>query len=215
MSGSNIIDFYEAEKDLLAVGAESAKVYLDGQLCDEIIVENITLAADNDFNQAILSHYPKDSDRLPEEIDSIVRCGQKIIIKAGYDGGIGSVQPQQIPIFAGFVEQINTNIASKRQKITITAKDFSAKLKRKTVYGRSVHSDSGEAIFIAGADTVFNPAGAANKAKQVIHQNGRSFAAFAADEKTAEFFACADAIYYLLCTSHPKTLRSKMTIQPS
>ncbi len=203
MKDSNVIDFYEADKDLLAVGAEAAKVYLDGQLCDELIVENITLAADNNFSQAILSHYPKDNDLLPEEIDSIVRCGQKIIIKAGYDGGIGSVQPQQIPLFAGFVEQIDTDISSKRQKITIAAKDFSAKLKRKTVYGRGVYSDSGEAIFIAGADTVFNPAGAANKAKQAINQNGRSFRAFAADENEAEFFSCGDAIYYLLCNYIP------------
>jgi hypothetical protein len=203
MSKANIIDFYQPGNDSLAIRASSAKVYLDGQLRDYLVAENITLAADNDFNQAILSYYPKDSNLLPEEIDSLVRCGQRVVIKMVYDGGIGKSIPNEIPVFAGLVEQIDTEISSKQQRITVVAKDFSARLKRKTVYGRGVYSDSGQAIFIAGADAIFNPAGAANRAKQAITQNGRSFKAFAADENDAEFFTCADAIYYLLCNYIP------------
>jgi len=198
MSKSNTIDFYESQNDSLAVGAVSAKVYLDGQLCDYLVAEKVTLAADADFNQAVLSYYPKDKSILPEEIDSLVRCGQRIIIKTGYDGGIGEAQPEEMPIFAGFVEQIDTEISEKQQKTTIIAKDSSAKLKRKTVYGATV-SNQGQGIFIGGADTAFNPAGKANRAKQAITQNGRSFNAFAADEKTAEYFSFAEATYYLLC----------------
>jgi hypothetical protein len=200
---SNRIDFFQPQCDLLSIGAASAGVYLDGKWCDCLVVENITLAADDDFNQAILSYYPKDSSLLPEEINSLVRCGQQIILKAVYDAGIGSAQPQEIPIFAGFIEEIDTDISSKQQKITVIAKDFSARLRRKTVYGRNVYSDSADAIFIAGADTIFNPSGKANASKQQIRQNGRSFKAFAADEKTADFFTCADAIYYLLCNYIP------------
>lgn len=196
---SNRIDFFQPQCDLLSIGASSAGIYMDGKWCDCLVVENITLAADNDFNQAILSYWPKDDSLLPEEIDSVVRCGQQIILKAVYDAGIGSTQPQEIPIFAGFVEEIDTDISSKQQKITVIAKDFSARLKRKTVYGRGVYSDDGQAVFVAGADTVFNPSGAANRAKEAINQNGRSFKGFAADEKTVDFFTCADAIYYLLC----------------
>ena len=168
-----------------------------------LVIESITLAADDDFNQAVLSYYPKDDSLLPEEIDSVARCGQQIILKTVYDAGIGLAQPQEIPIFAGFVEEIDTDISSTQQKITVIAKDFSARLKRQTVYGRNVYSDSADAIFIAGVDTVFNPSGAANASKQQIRQNGRIFKAFAADEKTVDSFTCADAIYYLLCSYVP------------
>ncbi len=200
---SNRIDFFQPQCDSLSIGASSACVYLDGKWCDCLVVENITLAADNDFNQAILSYYPKDDSLLPEETDSVVRYGQQIILKTVYDAGIGSTQPQEIPIFAGFIEEIDTDISSNQQKVMVIARDFSARLKRKTVYGRNIYSDSGQAVFIAGADTFFNPAGTANRAKKAINQNGRSYNAFAADENDADFFTCAEAIYYLLCSYIP------------
>ena len=198
MNNSNRIDCYQYPNNLLAVRATSAKVYLDGQLRDYLVAQKITLAADNDFNQAVLNFYSKEDD-----ISSFVRCGQRVEIKIAYDSGIGKAIPDEITVFAGFVEQIDTDISSKQQKITVIAKDSSAKLKRKTVYGATV-SNQGQGIFISGADTAFNPAGAANRAKQAINQNGRSFMAFAADENDAEVFSCADAIYYLLCSYIPQ-----------
>ncbi|MFA5291646.1 MAG: hypothetical protein WC496_01280 [Phycisphaerae bacterium] len=124
MSKSNIIDFYEPQNDSLAVGAVSAKVYLDGQLCDYLVAEKVTLAAD-EFGQAVLSYYPKDKSVLPEETDCLVRCGQRIIIKTGYDGGIGEYRPQEWQIFAGLVERIDTEISGNQQKTTVIAKDSS------------------------------------------------------------------------------------------
>ena len=202
MNNSNRIDLFQPQNNSLAIRAASAKVYLDGQLRDYLVAEKITLAADADFNQAVLSYYPKNVSLLPEEINSLVRCGQRIVLKSVYDAGIGLTQLAEVPIFAGTVEQIDTDISSKQQKITVIAKDFSARLKRKTVYGATIASQ-GQGIFISGADTVFNPSGKANASKQQISQSGRSFKAFAADESDAASFSCADAIYYLLCSYIP------------
>lgn len=171
---SNYIEFFQAQCNKLAVGASTAIVYLDGQLCDFLNVEKITLAADPGFNQAVFNLM------TGEEI----RCGQRIIVKTVYDSGIGISRPDELVIFAGFIEEIEIGISS-----TITAIDSSAKLKRKTVYGRNVCSD-GQSIFIASADTVFNPSGKPNLSRQEI--------LFAADENDSKLFTCADAIYYLL-----------------
>lgn len=198
MNNSNRIDCYQYPNNLLAIRAAAAKVYLDGQLRNYLVAEKVTLAADNDFNQAVLNFYSKEDD-----ISSFAVCGQRVEIKIAYDSGIGETIPDEIPVFAGFIEQIDTDISSKQQKLTIIAKDSSARLRRKTVYGATVFNQ-GQGIFISGADTAFNPAGAANRAKQAINKNGRSFMAFAADENDAEVFSCADAIYYLLCSYIPQ-----------
>lgn len=200
---SNRIDFFQPQCNELSVGAAAANVYLDGQWCDFLVPEKITLAADPDFNQAVLTYYPKDSSLLPEEINSLVRCGQRVVLKSIYDAGIGVTSPQEVPIFAGFVEQIDMDISSNQQKVTIIAKDFSARLGRKMVYGRNIYSDSGQPVFIASAETVFNPEGKPNASGQNIIQNGRSFKAFSADENGSDCFDCAEAIYYLLCSYVP------------
>ena len=200
---SNRIDFFRPQCSELFAGPTTASVYLNGRWCDFLVAEKITLAADPDFNQAVLCYHPSNGDGLPEEITSLVRCGQRIVLKLVYDAGIGLTSPEELPIFAGFVEQIDTKVSSDEQRITVIAKDFSAKFKRKTVYGRSIFSGDGQALFIAGADTVFNPSGRPNASKHQIRQNGKSFKVFAADENEAEFFTCADAIYYLLCSYVP------------
>ncbi|MCE5340540.1 MAG: hypothetical protein LLF92_05355 [Planctomycetaceae bacterium] len=175
---SNNIEFYQPQNNNLAVGAVSASIYLDGQFCDCLTVESITLAGVPEFNQAVLSFLPLHDD---------VRCGQKIDIKTVYDAGIGTTCPDELIIFSGFIEQIEI-----AQTTTIIAKDYSAKLKRKTVYGQNIRNDNGQAVFIKSADTVFNPAGQPNMAQGEI--------LFAAEENDAITFTCADAIYYLLHT---------------
>lgn len=186
---SNSVEFYQPQCTKLAVGSSIASVYVDGVFCDWLNVESITFGADPEFNKAQLSCLG----------DNRIECGQRIIIKTVYDGGIGIVRPEEITIFAGFAEQIEIDAAMK-----IIARDYSAKLKRKTVYGRNIDS-GGQGIFIASAETVFNPSGKANLSKQS--------AFFAAEEKDARFFKCADAIYYLLQTYIPAGEIAMPTLQ--
>ncbi len=200
---SNRIDFFQHQCNELSVGSCAVSVYLDGQWCDFLAAEKVTLAADPDFNEAVLCYRPSNGDWLPEEINSHIRCGQRVVLKSVYDAGIGLTVPDQIPIFAGFVDGIKTEDASDERKITVIVKDFSARLRRKTVYGRSVYSGNGQSVFLAGIETVFNPQAKPNASKQYILQNGRSFKGFAADENEAGFFTCAEAIYYLLCNYVP------------
>ncbi len=203
MNMLNRIDFFQPQYNELSAGAITASVYLDGQWCDFLIAERIMLAADPDFSCAVLNYYPKDNSLLSEEVNSLVRCGQKVVLKSVYDAGIETVSPEELPIFAGFIEQIDTDISSNRQTVTIIAKDFSSKLGRKTIYGRNIYLDSGQSVFLAGVETVFNPQGKPNASKQNILRNGRSFKAFCADESESNYFDCADAIYYLLCSYVP------------
>jgi len=184
---SNTIEFFQPQCGKLAVGASAANVYLDGQLCDFLVPETITLAANPDFNQAVLKFYLDSRLRGDgtEEINAIIRCGQRIDIKSVYNSDIGVVCPDEMVIFTGSIEQIEIGTAS-----AIIAKDYSAKLKRKTVYGKYIYSDYGETEFIASADTVFNPSGEPNSSEDKI--------LFTGDENNAIAFKCADAIYYLL-----------------
>jgi hypothetical protein len=181
---SNSIEFFQPQNNNLAVGAVSASVYLDGQFCDSLTVESITMAGEPEFNQAVLNFLPRG---LKPTLHDNVRCGQKIDIKTVYDSGIGVACPDEVVIFSGFIEQIEITDVT-----TIIAKDYSAKLKRRTVYGQNIFNANGQAVFIKSADTVFNPSGQANMAKGKI--------LFAAEENDAIAFTCADAIYYLLHT---------------
>ncbi|HBG27493.1 MAG: hypothetical protein A2Y10_02870 [Planctomycetes bacterium GWF2_41_51] len=176
---SNNVEFFQPQCAKLAVGPAIASVYVDGVFCDFLNVESITIAADPDFNKA----------QLNCSINSDIECGRKIVIKTVYDSGIGITRPEEITVFAGYIEQIEIAETTK-----ITAKDYSSKLKRKTVYGRNIYS-SGQTIFIASAETAFNPSGIANLSKESHF--------FTADENDAKLFKCADAIYYLLQTYIP------------
>ena len=133
---SNSLEFFQPQNSKLAVGSAAASVYLDGQLCDFLFPETITFAANPDFNQAVLSFCPHG---LMPSLHDDVRCGQKIDIKTVYDSGIGFVCPEELVIFSGFIEQIEIT-----ETAAVIAKDYSAKLKRRTVYGQNISSDDGQ-----------------------------------------------------------------------
>jgi hypothetical protein len=183
---SNNIEFFRPQCDKLALGSAVASIYLDGEFCDFLVPQSITFAGEPEFNQAILNIYV---DSLFRGYDKDLWCGQKIVIKTVYDCGIGIACPDELVIFSGFIEQIEIAELSK-----IVAKDYSCKLKRKAVYGQNMRREDGQLIFIESADTVFNPSGKGNLAKDEI--------LFAAGED-AKSFTCADAIYYLLSNYIP------------
>jgi hypothetical protein len=186
---SNSVEFFQPQNGTLAVGAITPSVYLDGQFCDFLTVESITTAGEPEFNQAVLSFLPRGLSAgcltAKPTLHDDVRCGQRIDIKTVYDCGIGVSCPDEVFIFSGFIEQIEIAEAT-----TIIAKDYSCKLKRRTVYGQNIFNADGQTVFIESADTVFNPAGKSNMSKDGV--------LFAADENDAVAFSCADAIYYLL-----------------
>ncbi len=174
---SNAIDLFQPGCDVSAVGTLSASVYVDGQLCDFLVPISITLAGEPVFSEAVLK-------MLPRRPKTTLHCGQRIVLKSVYDSGTGKVLPDETDVFAGLIEQIEIGRESK-----VTAKDYSARLKRITVYGQFVNDGNGNKIFIDSADTIFNPGGKGNSARQ-----GGLFAAGC----DGIMFSCADAIYYLL-----------------
>lgn len=186
---SNRIDFFQPQQNQMAIPASNVSVSLEGKLCSFLTVAEISIEANPDFSHAKLICHPENFQQLS--------MGTAISIHHVFDKGTGIARPQQIPLFQGHIETVNSKFTEKAQTVEVIAKDVSARLKRITVYGRRV-SSSQNALFLDGAETVFNPDGQANASMETVNHNGNSYTVFAANETSAKYFSCADAIYYLL-----------------
>ena len=186
---SNRIDFFQPQQNQMAIPASNVSVLLDGRLCSFLTVAEISLGANPDFSYAKLICHPDNYEQLS--------MAAAISILRIFDNGTGAACPQQFPLFDGYIESINSEFSNDKQNIDVIAKDASARLKRITVYGRRV-PDGSDTLFLDGMETVFNPDGAASASAETVNYNGKTYTVFAGDETSAEYFSCADAIFYLL-----------------
>ena len=194
---SNRIDFFQPQQNQLAIPASNVSVLLDGQLCSFLAVTQISMGANPDFSYAKLICNPDNYEQLS--------MGATVNICQVFDNGTGISQPQEFPLFNGYIETINSEFSNDKQTIEVIAKDASAKLKRITVYGRHVPND-GDILFLCGMETIFNPDGQANASTEAVNHNGGNYTVFAANETSAKYFSCADAIYYLLNEYAPQDI---------
>ena len=186
---SNRIDFFQPQQNELAIPASSVSVSLDGQLCPFLAVAQISLAANPDFACAKLIYHSTEDEQI--------QTGKTISIYQVFDNGTGTNQPQQLPLFEGYIETINLDFSGDTKTVEVIAKDLSARLKRITVYGSRVLSSDGT-VFLPGTETVFNPDGIANASAITANYNGNTYTVFAAAKNSAKPFSCSDAIFYLL-----------------
>ncbi len=194
---SNRIDFFQPQQNQLAIPASNVSVSLDGQLCPFLTVVQISMAANPDFSCAKLIYHCAD--------DEHIQTGKTIRIYQVFDNGTGTNQPQQLPLFEGHIETINSDFSDNTKTVEVIAKDLSARLKRITVYGRRVLSGS-NTVFLPGTETIFNPDRDANASAQTANYNGNTYTVFAADETSAKPFSCEDAIFYLLNEYVPQNI---------
>jgi len=203
---SNRIDFFGSAGSGLSVPAGTVSVFYDGSLCRRLEPVEVVRGGVPEFSWARLALNTaacQDKDSVAvEEIESEISIGKAISIRQvhnEYDGG----RVFGLSIFEGQVEGIETKLGENGESAEIIAADCSAVLSRVTVYGRRMVGSDGSSVFLAGPDTVFNPAGKGNASAEPTQDKGRFYTAFSADSLEGKYWSYAEAIYYLLCEYLP------------
>ena len=116
--------------------------------------------------------------KLAEEIETLCAMGKTGRIRQYFNGIPPGAGAFSFPLFHGQIENIETQVTAVGEKVEIVAKDFSANLRRISVYGRRLAEEDNISVFLAGLDTTFNPNGRANANPQPIKVNGKSYTIF-------------------------------------
>jgi len=204
---SNRVDFFQSEETKLAIPGANVSVLLDGQLCSCLELLEIVHGGWPEFSWARLAYntaaYPQGQLKAPEEVENMVPIGKTICIRQVYNGTAPGAAAFTFPIFAGKIEGLETTLGQDNQKVEIIVKDFSAELKRITVYGRRVGNSDGSSLFLAGAETAFNDDGKTNAAIEPVEHNGKTYTVFCAEPSAGRFWDYTHVINYLLCEYLP------------
>jgi hypothetical protein len=203
---SNRTDFFQSAQARLALPAATVSVLLEGVLCPDLEVVEIVHGTWPEFGWARLAYNPAgraDADTLAaEEVETVpmyIGMGKSIYIRQVYNGIPPGAAAFGVPVFDGQIESIETELGPDGENVEIIARDFSANLRRATVYGQRVAESAGSSVFLAGLDTVFNADGQANASSAPIEVNGKSYTAFCAQPSRGKLWSYAEVIDYLLC----------------
>jgi hypothetical protein len=140
---------------------------------------------------------------LTEEVEAELAIGKSVCIRQVYNGCAPGTGTFSFPIFDGQIEGIERRLGLNGESVEFVAKDFSANLKRISVYGQRVGNPDGSTVFLSGIDTVFNAEGEANARSEPIENNGNSYTVFCAEPSQGKLWSSAEVIYYLLCEYLP------------
>ena len=204
---SNRIDFFQSAEKQLVIPAATASVLLDGTLCPDLEPTEIVRSGWPEFSWAKFAYNPSayaGAEMMSaEQIESRFAMGKSIRIQQTYSDAPPSAAVFSFVIFDGQIETIETNLRSDGQSVEIVARDFSANLKRITIYGQQLNDSAGSILFLPGLDTVFNPDGQANASAGAVNINGRTYTTFCAEPSQSTFWTYAQVINYLLCEYLP------------
>jgi len=200
---SNRIDFFQSQQKTLAVPAAYVSVFVDGTLCPDLELIDIVRYGWPHFSRARFRYNPAVlTDPVvaaAEDIESRFVMGSHVCIRQYYNGTSPGAAVFSLPIFYGQIESIENGLAADIQEVIITAEDFSANLKRITVFGQRLVTDDDSNIFLTGLDTIFNPDGRPNAGPTPTAVNGNTYTLFCPDTSQAGLWTYAEAINYLLC----------------
>ena len=200
---SNRIDFFQSAQAQLAVPAASVSIVIDGMLCPELEPLEIVRGDWPEFSHARLAYnptaYPDSGLTTFEDIEIFFAMGRTVCIRQYFNGIPPGVADFSFPLFHGQIENIKTQSTATGEKVEITAKDFSANLRRVSVYGQRLAEEDNSSVFLAGLDTAFNSNGRANANSQPIKVNGKSYTIFCAEPSQSKHWSYAEVIDYLLC----------------
>ncbi|NIV69064.1 MAG: hypothetical protein GWN41_02845 [Phycisphaerae bacterium] len=182
-------------------------IFVDGKLCPFLEPVEIVRSGWPEFGWARLVYNPAayaNADLVAvENIEDILATGGRVYIRQIYNGIPPGAAAFALPLFVGEIEGIDTKIVRNGERAEILAKDFSAKLKRITVYGQRVGNSDGTSLFLAGVETAFNPDGKANAEPEPIQLDGKSYTTFCAEPSQGRLWSYAEVIDYLLCEYLP------------
>jgi hypothetical protein len=199
---SNRIDFFQPAQTRLALAGAATSILLGGSLCPFLEVVEIVRCSWPEFSWARLAvnqaAYPDSSSMAAEEIEAELAIGKPISVWRCFNGCAPGAAALSFFIIEGQVENIETRLGPDGARVEVIAKDFSAGLKRITVYGQRVSNSDGATLHLCGADTVFNPDGEANATAEPIENDGKSYTLFAAESSASRHWSYAEVIDYLL-----------------
>jgi hypothetical protein len=199
---SNRIDFFQPTRDQMALPAATVSILVGGQLCPFLELKEIVHGGWPEFSRARLSYNPAayTGDDLVdvEDIETVLAIGERVCIRQVYNGMPPGAAAFAFVLFEGQIEGIDTAISADGERAEIEVRDFSANLKRITVYGQRIADLDSSSIFLGGVDTVFNPDGQANADPEPIQFRGNSYTVFCAERSQAKPWSYAEVIDYLL-----------------
>jgi hypothetical protein len=214
---SNRIDFFQSDQAQLTLSGATVSILLDGSLCPYLELMEIVRDDWPEFSWARLAYnaaaYPQGDLTVAEEIEAELAIGKAVYIQQVYNGGAPGASAFGFPLFAGQIEGIETKLAPDGERVEIVVRDFSANLKRVTVYGQWVGSSDGSTLFLAGGETVFNEDGKANASPKPIENNGCSYTVFCTDPSEGRLWSYAEVIDYLLCEYLPNGQLQRPSIE--
>lgn len=203
---SNRIDFYAPEQRDSAIPSMTISVLLDGTLCPFIEPIEIIRAGLPEFSWARLRYNPAawpEGAILPAQgVETALGMGKSICVQQIVNSGAPGVAALMVPVFEGRIENLQTDIGPKGQRVEFVARDISATLKRIAVYGRRV-ADSDGSTFLAGMETVFNDRAKGNASGQAVQNNGKIYTAFCANPSEGRLWKYGEVLLYLLSEYAP------------
>jgi hypothetical protein len=199
---SNSIDFFQSEETSMAIPSASVSIFVDGVLCTNLQPIEIVRGGPPEFSFARLRYNPAaqaEPSVIPiEEIEFEFAMGKNICICQYYNGIPPGTSAFCLPIFCGQIDKIETNLSSREVSVEIIARDFSANLKRITVFGQRLIKTDGSDMFITGFDTKFNPGGRGNAGPDTIQREGKVYTLFCSSPLQSKPWTYAEVINYLL-----------------
>ncbi|MFA5422698.1 MAG: hypothetical protein WC374_02450 [Phycisphaerae bacterium] len=189
---SNRIDLFHPDKPDLVLAANAAVVFLDGCLCSNLEVIEITRAAYPDFSSARFAYNPNDNQSAQ------LYPGASICIAQHYNASQPSVTIDTLPLFVGQIESIETNFTDDGEIIEILARDYSSILQRTIIAGCFAADIDNSVKFLIGSELIFNNNNLPNAVAAPADFNGIISKIFAADLSSAQFWTYAEIINYLL-----------------
>jgi hypothetical protein len=194
---TNRVDFYQAEQEKMAMPAGGAVAFIEGRLCENLEVVEISKGGLGKYGSARMACQMNDLN------DDEVEIGKEVSIRWLYNPLYPAGGAEGFVMFAGQVEKVEKTIGPDGVSVEVIARDFSAALERITVFGRHIRDVDGREVFIESQASVFNEDGEPNACDTLIEDGGNEVRLFAADTDRAKYWNCADVIRYLLCEYLP------------
>ena len=199
----NTIDLFQPEQKRLTLAAASVSIMVDGMLCPDLEPVEIVRSGWPDFSWARFTYNPAayagEALKAVEDIGAEFAAGKTVRIRQCYNGTEPGAATFSLPIFHGHIDSVETELSLDGELVEIIARDFSANLKRFSIYGQRLAKADGSDVFLAGLDTVFNPDSKGNADPTPLEVGDRRYTIFHAEPSQGAFWSYAEVIDYLLC----------------
>jgi len=196
---SNRIDFFQPEQTDHAIPTMSLSVFIDGKLRPDIVTAEIVRGGWPGFCRARLELHRSlygGNEECQAEVE--IDCCRAVCILRCYNGAPPGAAVHSLPVFAGEIDTIERTFGPGEDRLSVTARDFSANMSRVAVYGRRILLPSGESEMLRSLSTVFNPEGKGNASANAVCVKGKNYTVFDAESPSSRFWRYADVINYLL-----------------